>query len=479
MVQKDKLINNYSKIAINSYQIRKEIKDNKSYIVVPVVMMVEGVHSGSRGPTLHTQQELSNNPQTWNGIPIVIGHPQDKDDNYISANSPNVQTVGVVYNTVFDGKLKAEAWLDEMKLIAVSPLASEYIIQQRALEVSVGAFTDEAVVDGEWDKESYHTIASNYKPDHLALLPGEEGACSWSDGCGIRVNEKNKEKKNMDKELKKAIKETDIVVNGLIDNKQGYRELVNSIQMHLDTKDTDSSAFYLDEVYNSNFIYRLSDKDNGESFYKQTYSTNSDNTIDYTDNPISVTKKISYININQKIEILNIKEKNKMAKDVCCEGAVDNLIANEKTRFKVEDKEWLMTLKAEQVAMLEPMVQRTVEPKVEVKEAEIDDKAVIDYLAKKSDEEIIGLVPKALSANIQKGIDEAKTKKAETIKSIMTNAKDVWNETDLAGMAIDTLLNIKATAGVVDYSAQNLGVKTTTEVDEDMLLPADVKIEKK
>lgn len=36
----------------------------------------------------------------------------------------------------------------------------------------------------------FKRIARNLNPDHLALLPGGTGACSWEDGCGVRANER-------------------------------------------------------------------------------------------------------------------------------------------------------------------------------------------------------------------------------------------------------------------------------------------------
>ena len=94
-----------------NYVIRSETLDGKRHIVVPVVMMVEGVHNGSQGPLLHLAEELGRFPGAWNGIPVTIQHPQD-GDMFVSANSPNIinsQVVGRVFNTRFeDGKLKGE-----------------------------------------------------------------------------------------------------------------------------------------------------------------------------------------------------------------------------------------------------------------------------------------------------------------------------------------------------------------------------------
>ena len=176
----------------NRYSIRRENYDGKPHMVVPVVMMVEGVHSGSEGPVLHLAEELSHMVPAWNGIPVVIQHPQDDSGNFISANSPSVPYVGRVFNARFeDGKLKAEAWIAVSTITQVSPVTLGYLTQQRPLDVSVGVFTDTERTTGEWeDGAEYIGIARNYRPDHLALLPGEEGACNWADGCGIRTNKK-------------------------------------------------------------------------------------------------------------------------------------------------------------------------------------------------------------------------------------------------------------------------------------------------
>ena len=179
-------------VQANNYTIRTETHQGKKHLVVPVIMMVEGVHAGSHGPLLHLAEDLGRFPEAWNGIPIAIDHPADGEQ-FISANSPNVidrQTVGRVYNTqMAEGKLKAEAWIEEEKISRLSPAALGYIRQGHPLDVSVGVFTEDEMSSGVWNNESYDGIARNHRPDHLALLPGGQGACSWEDGCGIRANE--------------------------------------------------------------------------------------------------------------------------------------------------------------------------------------------------------------------------------------------------------------------------------------------------
>ena len=176
-----------------NYTIREEQLGGRTHLVVPIIMMTQGVHRGSHGPILHLADELGKFPGAWDGIPVSINHPQEDGQN-VSANQPHIldeYVVGRVFNTMMDGqKLKAEAWLDPQLLEKVSPEAMAYIKLGKPLDVSVGVFTDEDMQAGDYGEEHYEAVARNHRPDHLALLPGGTGACSWSDGCGVRVNSK-------------------------------------------------------------------------------------------------------------------------------------------------------------------------------------------------------------------------------------------------------------------------------------------------
>jgi len=176
------------------YTLRHETYDNTDYLVAPVIMMVEGVHNGSHGPLYHAAEELGKYPASWNGIPVTVQHPSI-DGLDVSANEPKVLeqfAVGQVFNaSIDDGKLRGEAWIKQDKLKKLSKEALEYIEEQRPLDVSIGVFTDEEQKEGNYNGETYQAIARNHRPDHLALLPGGQGACSWADGCGIRLNNSN------------------------------------------------------------------------------------------------------------------------------------------------------------------------------------------------------------------------------------------------------------------------------------------------
>lgn len=173
--------------------VRHQMHEGKQHIILPVTMMVEGVHHGSQGAIYHSIDELGKIPASWNGIPIVINHPQ-RDGNFVSANSPDIidssVTVGRVYNTNVQGnRLRAEAWLVEEKLIEHASDVFDAINNNTPVEVSVGVFTEnQPVENGNWNSETYTHAAHNHRPDHLALLPGGVGACSINDGCGLGAN---------------------------------------------------------------------------------------------------------------------------------------------------------------------------------------------------------------------------------------------------------------------------------------------------
>ena len=178
----------------NNYKIQRKQHQGKAYIVVPVVMMTEGVRNGSRGPLLHTANEFGRIPASWNGIPVVLNHPKDGEGNDIPANDPEILDhygTGWVYNTrVNEKRLAAEAWLEEQRLKQISESTYNRIMESQPIEVSLGIFNDKEDSKGTYEDKEYEAIARNHRPDHLALLPDSTGACSWEDGCGLGRNEK-------------------------------------------------------------------------------------------------------------------------------------------------------------------------------------------------------------------------------------------------------------------------------------------------
>lgn len=178
-------------------KVRYELLEGRNYMVVPTVMITEGVHNGSNGPLYYPANELGKTPAVWNHKPIVVYHPQ-MNGQAVSACEPAVisrRKVGIILNTQYEtgrngnpGRLKCESWLEMDRLDKVDHRVLNSLKKGEMVEVSTGLFTDNESIDGLWKKEPFQYIARNYRPDHLAILPDEKGACSIADGAGLLRN---------------------------------------------------------------------------------------------------------------------------------------------------------------------------------------------------------------------------------------------------------------------------------------------------
>jgi len=264
------------------YTITVKKHQGEKHLVVPVVMMVEGVHAGSHGPLYHPAEELGKIPESWNGIPVVVYHPEDERGFYVSANSPELvdeRVIGRVYNTRFeDGKLKAEAWINENRAAQVAPEILKLLREGKAVDVSVGVFTDDDMIPGEWKNEKYIGVARNHRPDHLAILPNERGACSLEDGCGLGVNSKSNDT---------------VLIKTLQTN---YRDLLYKVEDRLSVMDSDKGYCMLEELYDDHIVYRFVDKSVGETrYYKQDYIINDSGGVEFVNEPVKLEKYVKFI----------------------------------------------------------------------------------------------------------------------------------------------------------------------------------------
>lgn len=171
--------------------VRTEMLHGREHIVVPVVALMDTViHAvNAATPERVPLATLTKAAASWNGRPVVLGHPT-RNGRQISANEPGVMSaygLGTIFNSrVENGKLQMEAWHDVEHTTRIA--GQEYVDSIRAAkphEVSVGAFV---VTDGQ---PGIHPNGKAYKAnwidatgDHLAMLPNSIGACSMAMGCG-------------------------------------------------------------------------------------------------------------------------------------------------------------------------------------------------------------------------------------------------------------------------------------------------------
>lgn len=270
--------------------VRHENMESKDFLVVPVVMIVEGVLNGSNGPLLYPAEELEKVPEAWNYKPVVVYHPE-MNGRSLSACSPEVinsQKVGVIMNTSWDGRrLRAEAWMEENRIREVDARIMENLESGQMMEVSTGLFTEVEETAGVFNGVQYDGIARNFRPDHLALLPDQVGACSISDGAGLlRLNMGNGSRREME-----------MVMNRLSINDMSHDEIRRALYGALE-KNVGGKYSWVEDVYEDWFVYSLEDG----SLYKQEYTISSQSEMAVLiGDPVEVHRKIIYEDMNGNV----------------------------------------------------------------------------------------------------------------------------------------------------------------------------------
>lgn len=174
----------------------RKVVNGREYIVAPMTLIVPGVLPGSDGPLYYSVEEVTKDPSVWNHVPIVVNHPT-ANGKPVSARDPVILEkygIGYVYRTTAKGKLKAEGWFDVEHTKRVDARVYNALEAGTLIELSTGLFLDKVPAPaGSVDSKgrAYSYITTNYRPDHLAVLPDQVGACSIQDGCGVFVNSRN------------------------------------------------------------------------------------------------------------------------------------------------------------------------------------------------------------------------------------------------------------------------------------------------
>jgi len=309
------------------------------------------------------------------------------------------QNVGRIWNTFWDseeGKLKGEVWIDIEKANKISPQIMNAI--DRQLEISTAHWSDNDFTTGEWNGETYDSIARGIRPDHVALLPGQTGACSWNDGCGIRTNMKGGDDLENEKYLSPFFNET---------SHGGIRKQLVEI---LAPMENDQVYYFIRDVFDDRFVYVREGRDK-VAMYQQSYSLEDDK-VSVVGDPVEVTEKTEYVTLtaNQKEEgkqMLNEKK--------CCPEKVAALISNEKTVFTDEHKDWLESMTEDQLTLLEP-----VQP--DETNDEIDHFGQVDWAALSDDQ--VKLVAEKLNLKLNEAGDD----QAETVEEYVSNAPEEMQE---------------------------------------------------
>lgn len=361
----------------SSYSVRYEELDGRQYMVVPVTMSVPGVHHGSGGPALYTEELLSSLPDAWNGRVVVLYHPQDNAGNMISANSPEVvkdRAVGTIYNAQYNGGLKAEAYIDVEKIKEVSPETYQAIANGNIIGVSIGAYEVRENTQGEYEGESYESVVIDIVPDHLALLLNEVGACSVEDGCGIRANQQGKEVMCLNEDEKEKQSAISSFVSamkkklaGIFTGSLSDIDVRDLLTLALQSSTAGESYVHVLEVYPDSFVYEI--EENGAyTLYRVGYAI-VDGKVVLGDERQPVRKTVEYVPIVNSIgkpkivpqisyEQIEKGERDGMNK----KAIIDNLISNQQvTGYGEDTRPFLEGLTECQLGKINDLAQKAIQ----------------------------------------------------------------------------------------------------------------------
>jgi hypothetical protein len=298
-------------------QVRREILEGREYSVVPMVMLKEAVLNGSQGPIFYPGTEIGKAPTIWNHKPIVVYHPVINGVG-VSACEPTIletRKVGLILNTAWDNRLKAEAWIDVEKADKVDTRVTESITNQKMMEVSTGMLADVEYTEGVFDGVAYSGIARNIVSDHLALLPDQVGALSIAAGGGLLRNALNAI--SGDPKVKERF---EAFVNSgmaqIIFNDASLSERIDMV--HMAISEATKGKGWVREVFDGYLIAVIDEK-----LYKIPYAI-SDKSVTMSNDRTEVVRKVSY----DPVPVNNSKGKFSMSKTTLIANLAAKAILN-------------------------------------------------------------------------------------------------------------------------------------------------------
>jgi len=199
------------KFNVVSLKMSKKEFLGKEYTVLPATIIKEGAFypEGSdpeKGALFVSSDAIEKSALRWNGRGVSLNHPTNDTATLNTPTDYNNQYLGLVFNSRYSSSekaIKTEFWLDSER---AKPIIDK-IKSGDKIDVSIGAYGTFGNAEGNIGNTYYGHSFENIKPDHVAILPFSDGACSYEHGCGIRAKKTPEKIKEQKKEM--AIKMND------------------------------------------------------------------------------------------------------------------------------------------------------------------------------------------------------------------------------------------------------------------------------
>lgn len=262
------------------------------------------------------------------------------------------------------------------------------------------------------------------------------------------------------------VKQAWLVLTGaigkLFQNEASHEDVRAALQQKIDAMDNESWVHFVVDVYDTDFVYQArgnNPSDGGAvvKLYKQDYKIDAENAVSFDGDPIEVQEKREYIPTGNQQQGVDNKEVHAMEE---IKKLVDALVANEKSQFVEEDREWLVTQELVHLQKMAPCAaEKEPEPVKEQPTPEADPPTP-DASGPKPQtlEEYVNAAPPEVRETLQRSVARDKEVKADLVKELLANKRCPFTQEQLAAKPISELEALAKLADVkVDYSGRSGG----------------------
>jgi len=426
---------------ISNVAIRHETLQGRKYLVAPMAMLTEGVHSGSGGPLLYTEDECKKPVAAWNMKPVVVYHPEINGSG-VSACDPDIlerQQVGMVMNTRWEGKLRAEAWIEEARAELVDNRVLAALEANKMMEVSTGVFVTNAGEPGEWNGTAYNAKATEHIPDHLALLPDKVGACSIADGAGLLQLNEAAQASGFDATHLMA-REMDLM-RRMVGNAMSHSNIFSALTRAVRAKLGLTKDVWIVDVYADFCIY---DSEKDKKLFRLDY-TLEDAEVKITGEPVEVVRVTEY-RTTQGGFVGNYESQTQETGSMNKDQIVDSLIANTATQWGAGDRETLMQMDESALAKMSPVINADPAPESPEPKAESDDLESAEEVPVTL-EAYVAAAPPEIAEILLNGVTAHNKAKDALIAQIIANKANPFSKEFLQTKMLDELQGLATLSG--------------------------------
>lgn len=297
--------------AVNAANISKT---GSTYTIRDVCGATDGIVMNGR---LYPAAELAAGAPGLNGKPAPAGHPKNSSGKFISA--ANGEALATAWIGAYCTNARHEGGRTLVDIVVngdmaqATPKGKELVerldaaiagTNADAIHVSTGLNLVEVVANGESRGKKYTSIATNLQYDHLAILLDQPGAGTPEQGVGMFLNSAGDEEDVETVEVTNAPSDRRYEgavgwLRSLFANKEiSFDQIYDGLRAGL------PQNAWIREVFATYAIWT----DEAGKLWRQNYHTAENGSVAWLEQPVEVTRQVSYEPVTNQQEIDTVKE---------------------------------------------------------------------------------------------------------------------------------------------------------------------------